>query len=432
MNLTKTAKPFEIQKRQVWEAYLKVKKNRGAAGIDGIRLEDFEGKLGKNLYKLWNRMSSGSYHPQAVKLVEIPKAGQKGETRPLGVPTVVDRIAQMVTVGYLEPILEPIFHEDSYGYRRGKSAHDGVEQARRRCWRRDWVLDMDIRKFFDTIDHELLMKAVKRHTQERWVLLYIERWLKVPYQTSNGKKQERHQGIPQGSVIGPILANLFMHYAFDEWMKRNYPDVQFERYADDSICHCRTKQEAEQLQVAISERLAQCGLALNERKTKIVYCRDDDRTGHYENEQFDFLGFTFRARRSKNKWGKHFINFSPAISNKAKVRIGREIRSWSIQNRTDKCIEDLAHMFNAKLQGYINYYGRFYKSALYPIFQSLNRRLSHWVSRKFKKLRRHKNRSDQWLGKVCYQKPTLFAHWRLGVRPPKPEMVRAAGIRRAV
>lgn len=193
MNSTNAAKPFEIQKRQVWEAYLKVKKNRGAAGIDGVRLEDFEGNLGKNLYKLWNRMSSGSYHPQAVKLVEIPKTGQKGETRPLGIPTVSDRIAQMAAVDYLEPILEPVFHEDSYGYRPGKSAHDAVERARRRCWRRDWVLDMDIRKFFDTIDHELLMKAVKRHTREKWVLLYIERWLKVPYQTSDGKQQERHQ-----------------------------------------------------------------------------------------------------------------------------------------------------------------------------------------------------------------------------------------------
>ncbi|GBF20479.1 MULTISPECIES: group II intron reverse transcriptase/maturase [Arenibacter] len=418
MKLNQTAKQFKIPKPLVWEAYLKVKRKRGAAGVDGVTMDDFVEREGKYLYKLWNRMSSGSYMPQAVKLVEIPK-GTKGETRPLGIPSIIDRIAQMSVVMLLEPKIDPIFHENSYGYRPGRSAHQAVEQARRRCWRNDWVLDLDISKFFDTIDHELLMKAVKLHTQERWVLLYIERWLKVPYQLKNGEQVPRTKGIPQGSVVGPILANLFMHYTFDYWMKKYYNHIPFERYADDCICHFRTLEEAEYMHEKIKMRMEQCGLALNKKKTKIVYCKDDDRRGSYKEVKFDFLGFTFRARRSKSRRGNYFINFSPAISRKAITRIGREIRSWNLHLRSDKTLTDLANMFNAKLQGFINYYGRFYKSAMYPLFQRLNHRLAHWVERKFKKCRRHKTRAIRLLGEICHQNPTLFAHWRMGVLPPK-------------
>jgi RNA-directed DNA polymerase len=354
--------------------------------------------------------------PSAVKLVEIPKGN--GETRPLGIPSVSDRVAQMCAVLLLEPIIDPLFHESSYAYRPNRSAHQAVEAARKGCWRYDWVLDLDIRKFFDTIDHELLMKAVKRHTSEAWILLYIERWLRVPYQTRDGHQIKREKGVPQGSVIGPLLANLFMHYTFDEWMKRKYPLVPFERYADDTICHCRTKEEAEFLKAAIMDRLEQCKLSLNEAKTKIVYCKDDDRRGSHELGKFDFLGFTFMARRSKNRWGKFFINFSPAISTKARKKISEEIRSWNLHERSDKSLSDLANMFNPKLQGYISYYSKFYKSAMYPLFQRLNERLAHWVERKFKRCRRHKTRAIRWLGSMFKQHPTLFAHWKLGVTPP--------------
>jgi RNA-directed DNA polymerase len=414
--LIQAAKSFNIPKHLIAQAYEKVKANRGAAGIDHVSIEAFDKEAKKNLYKLWNRMSSGSYMPHAVRLVEIPKGN--GGTRPLGIPTVSDRVAQMAVVMMLEPVIDPVFHQDSYAYRPGKSAHQAVVEARKRCWRYNWVLDMDISKFFDTIDHELLMKAIRRHTNQRWILLYIERWLKVPYAQKDGSCIERTQGVPQGSVIGPLMANLFLHYVFDEWMKRNYSHIPFERYADDSICHCRSEQEAQMLKAAIMERMAACKLELNEAKTKIVYCKDEDRKGSYVHEQFDFLGFTFMARRSKNRWGKYFVNFSPAISTKAKKKISAEIRSWNLQERSDKSLVDLANMFNARLQGYINYYSKFYKSAMYPLFQRLNERLAHWVERKFKRVRRHKKRAIKWLGSMCKQNPDLFAHWRFGIRPP--------------
>ena len=403
-------KPFNISKLSVWEAYKKVKANKGSAGVDGQSIEDFELNLKDNLYKIWNRMSSGSYFPPAVLRVEIPKSD--GKIRPLGIPTVADRIAQMVIKQQLEPKLEKIFHKDSYGYRPKKSAIEAIGQARTRCWRNDWVLDLDIKGFFDNINHELMMKAVKIHTTDKWTLLYIERWLKASVQMPDGALVVSDKGTPQGGVISPLLANLFLHYAFDKWMERNFPTIPFERYADDSVCHCKTEVQAKILKTAIEKRMKEVQLELHPDKTKIVYCKDADRTGTYKNIQFDFLGYTFRPRKSKNRFGKYFINFTPAISNKAIKRIKAVMRGWGWQNKTDKTLEDLANMFNRQVQGWINYYSHFYKSALIPLFQHLNQRLIRWAMRKFKNLKGHKARARAWLQEISHRQSTLFAHWR--------------------
>ena len=344
-----TAKSYCISKKIVWEAYERVKANKGAAGVDEESIEEFEKNLKDNLYKLWNRMSSGSYFPPPVRIVEIPKGD--GKMRKLGIPTVSDRIAQMVVKLYLEPGIDPHFHPDSYGYRPGKSAIAAVGVARERCWRQDYVIDLDIKGFFDNLDHELVMKAVRKHTDSKWMLLYIERWLKAPAQDGEGKLIHRTTGTPQGGVISPLLANLFLHYAFDEWMKRNYPQNPFERYADDAVVHCKTEAEANELRKVIEERLANCKLELHPEKTKIVYCKDDDRRKRYPNEKFDFLGYTFRARRSKNRRGKHFINFTPAVSNKAKKKMTSTMRSWGMHLRSDKTLVDLSRMFNPIIRG---------------------------------------------------------------------------------
>ena len=409
------AKPFEISKWVVWKAFQRVKANQGAAGVDTESIADFEKELKNNLYKVWNRMSSGSYFPPPVRTVAIPKAG--GGQRMLEIPTVSDRIAQMVVKMHLEPLVEPCFHPDSYGYRPGKSAIEAVGVTRKRCWRYDWVLDLDIKGFFDNLDHDLLMRAVRKHTDCSWMLLYIERWHKAPAQLADGTLVPRQKGTPQGGVISPLLANLFLHYAFDEWMRRTYPQNPFARYADDVVVHCQTESEAGALRQAIAGRLAQCKLELHPEKTKIVYCKDDDRRGNYLNEKFDFLGFTFRARRSKNRWGKYFINFSPAVSDRAAKTMRRTMRSWRLHLRSDKALDDLSRMFNPVLHGWINYYGNYYKSALYPIFRHLDRSLTRWAVRKFKKLRGHRRRATHWLGRIARQEPNLFAHWRLGVRP---------------
>src|ERR1700731_1007150 len=335
------AKPFCISKKEGWETYKRVKANKGAAGVDEQSIEDFEKRLKKNLYRIWNRMSSGSYFPPPVRTVKIPK--KNGGERKLGIPTVTDRIAQQVVKARLEPEVEPLFHADSYGYRPGKSALDAVGQARKRCWRYDWVLDLDIKSFFDTLSQDLLLRAVKKHAKEQWIVLYIERWLKAPVQEEDGQLVPRERGTPQGGVISPLLANLFLHYAFDRWMAKRYPQLPFERFADDAIVHCRTEVEAQEIRAAIALRLQECGLELHPEKTKVVYCKDDDRRRTYPHEKFDFLGYTFRPRRSKNRTGKFFVNFSPAVSDKAVKAIRVEIRSWDLHLRSDKRIEDLCN-----------------------------------------------------------------------------------------
>ena len=408
------AKPFCISKWEVWKAYKRVKANQGAAGVDEQSIADFEKKLKGNLYKIWNRMSSGSYFPPPVRTVKIPKAS--GGERRLGIPTVSDRIAQRVVKSRLEPRVEPLFHPDSYGYRPGKSAWDAVGKARQRCWRQDWVIDLDIKGFFDNIDQDLLMRAVRKHAKDKWVVLYIERWLQAPMKEENGRLVPREKGTPQGGVISPLLANLFLHYAFDRWLTKRYPQVWFERYADDAIVHCRTERQAQEVRAAIAARLRECGLELHPEKTKIVYCKDDDRRRTYPNEKFDFLGYTFRPRRSKNRFEKYFINFSPAIPDRAVKAIRAEIRSWKLHLRSDKSIEDLSRMFNPKIRGWLQYYGRYYRSALYPPMRQLDRSLARWAYRKYKKLRGHLRRATHWVARISRRDPGLFAHWQLGVR----------------
>jgi group II intron reverse transcriptase/maturase len=405
------AKPFDIPKREVWEAYKRVRANQGAAGVDEQSIADFEADLTNNLYKLWNRLSSGSYHPPPVRRVDIPK-GEGGQTRPLGIPTVADRIAQTVVKRYLEPLVEPCFHPDSYGYRPGKSALDAVGVARQRCWRYAWVLDLDIQSFFDRIDSALLMRAVRKHTDCPWVLLYIERWLKAPVQMTDGSLIARERGVPQGGVISPLLSNLFLHYTFDIWMARNHSNIPFERYADDAICHCRSEEEARTLRASLEKRLAQCALTLHPDKTKVVYCKDDDRRGDYPDHKFDFLGYTFRPRLSR-RWKGFGVSFSPAASGKALKSIRQTVRHWALHQRSDKTLDDLARMFNSHIRGWINYYGRYYKSALYPTLRHIDRILARWAHRKFKSLRRHKRRTHHWLANVIQRQPDLFVHWRL-------------------
>jgi len=411
------AKPYAISKQVVWDAYRKVRANRGAAGVDGQTLAEFEKDLKNNLYKLWNRMSSGSYFPPPVRLVEIPK-GTTGQTRPLGIPTVSDRIAQMVVKMMLEPDVEPHFHEDSYGYRPGKSALDAVGVTRRRCWRSNWVIDLDIKGFFDNLDWDLVMRAVRHHTDVPWILLYVARWLRAPVQHEDGCLEERTKGSPQGSVISPLLSNLFMHYAFDDWLRRNHPSIQFARYADDAVVHVHSLAEAEALLEALRERLAECGLELHSEKTKIVYCKDDDRRGSHEQTSFDFLGYTFRPRRAKNRHGKLFISFLPGVSSKAARSIRATIRSWRLgATRNNQSLEEIAKFVNPFVRGWVNYYGRFYKSALTPVLRSLERSLVYWVRRKFKRLRNHQRNAVHWLGRVAQREPKLFALWSHGIRP---------------
>jgi RNA-directed DNA polymerase len=405
------AKPFPIPKREVWEAFKRVKANQGAAGVDGQSIADFEADLSNNLYKLWNRLSSGSYFPPPVRRVDIPKAN--GGTRPLGIPTVADRVAQEVARCYLAPILELVFHPDSYGYRPGKSAIDAVRTARERCWRYDWVLDLDIKGFFDSIDWGLMLAAVRRHTDCAWVLLYIERWLKAPVQMEDGSVVPRTAGTPQGGVISPLLANLFLHYAFDTWMMRTFPHIPFERYADDIICHCNSAEEARTLWSAIADRFAACKLALHPEKTKIVYCKDANRQGDHPNRSFDFLGFTFRVRKALGRGRRAFACFLPAASPKALTRISREIRRWALHHRSDKSLTELAAMYNPCIRGWITYYGHFYKTQLRPTLKRIDAYVIRWARRKFKRMRHQTKGGRDWFECLRRTHPTLFAHWLL-------------------
>lgn len=403
-------KPYQISKQKALEAFKRVKAKRGRSGIDGQTINNFERSLKTSLYKVWNRMSSGSYFPPAVLEVSIPK--MDGRERKLGIPTVSDRIAQMIVKLYIEPNIDPCFSANSYGYRPNKSATQAVDLTRKRCWKYDWVLDIDIKGFFDNINHELLMKAVEQHVETDWILLYIKRWLKAPIKRVNGDIEQRTKGIPQGGVLSPILANLFLHYVFDSWIEKTRPKIPFVRYADDIILHCSTRKEAEEIMEEIEMRLALCDLELNRKKTKIVYCKDSNRRENHENVTFDFLGFTFRPRRSSSKKGKCFTNFLPSASNDAKKRHVKALRKERIHLRTQSTLEDIAKAINPMIIGWTNYYGKFYRSGINSVLRHINQTLARWVKRKFRSFRGLFQRAINWLRQIAQETPNLFAHWK--------------------
>lgn len=408
-------KPYDISKQRIWDAFQCVKAKGGASGVDHESIGQFEMCLKDNLYKLWNRLSSGSYFPPPVKGVPIPK--KLGGVRMLGVPTVSDRVAQTVVKEILEPLLEPVFHNNSYGYRPRRSALDAVALVRRRCWEYDWVIEFDIRGLFDNIDHELLMRALRKHCDIPWVLLYVERWLKAPIQTVNGELQERTHGTPQGGVVSPLLANLFMHYAFDAWVRKHLKSVRFCRYADDGVIHCKSLKQAQFVMKKVGERFKQCGLELHPEKTRIVYCQDINRQEDYPCVQFTFLGYTFRPRKAVDKYGRVYVNFSPAVSRDALREMRQTIRSWHLQLKCDKSLKDLSSMFNAVLRGWSNYYARFHASALRVIWKHVDGYLMRWLMRKYKHLARHKTRAWRELGKLAQANPSAFMHWEKGYVP---------------
>lgn len=410
MNKTKA---FTISKQLVMKAYQLVKKNQGSAGVDQQTLDDFDKNLKDNLYKLWNRLSSGSYFPPPVMGVAIPK--KSGGERILGIPKVSDRIAQMVVKLVFEPEVEPYFHSDSYGYRPNKSAIDAIGVTRKRCWQNDWVVEFDIKGLFDNINHILLMKAVKKHTNNKWVILYIERWLKAPLQMPDGTCVLRTKGVPQGGVISPVLSNLFLHYVFDMWVSKQYPRNVWCRYADDGIVHAKSEEDAQNILIALEKRFRECLLELHPEKTKIVYCKDANRKMCYSNTMFTFLGYDFRRRTAKAKDRNNlFLSFAPAVSIQAQKTMRLEIRKTIVRSKVAMSLGDMADMYNPILRGWIEYYGRYTPSALYSVFRYFNMKLVKWAMNKFKKLKRHKVRAINYLQNIRKKKLNLFVHWKFG------------------
>lgn len=414
-----SGKSFDIPKMLIWEAYQKVKANKGAAGVDEQSLAEFAVNEQRNLYKIWNRMSSGSYFPPPVKAVEIPKAGGRG-VRVLGVPTVADRIAQTAVAMVLEPQVEPVFHADSYGYRPGRSALDAVAACRQRCWDYRWVIDLDIQKFFDTVPHKPILTAVEKHTDLPWVVLYVKRWLAAPIQLADGTLQHRDRGTPQGSAISPLLTNLFMHYAFDDWLARMQPQVRFERYCDDAIVHCVSEKQALYIRRSITERLARYGLVLHPEKTAIVYCAMEGRPKPAKGTpvEFTFLGYTFRPRYARTSNGRFKLGFLPAVSKAAKKHMAATIRGWHLGRCTRLSFAEIAAMINRIVAGWINYYGRFYKSLLISFLaERINPHLVKWAMRKYKHLHRAPRKARERLAHIAQQYPGMFIHWRHGATP---------------
>jgi RNA-directed DNA polymerase len=407
-------KSLAVSKAMVYNSYLKVCSKNGSAGIDGESIEKFNENLSSNLYKVWNRMSSGSYFPPAVRTVLIPK--KQGGKRPLGIPTVSDRIAQGVVKDYLEPLLEPLFHSSSFGYRPGRSAHDALAQCHRHCIQYPWVIDVDIRGFFDNISHEWMMKMLAHHKPEKWVLLYTERWLKAGIEQADGSVVKREKGTPQGGVVSPLLANLYLHHGFDMWMSKFYPSNPFERYADDIIVHCNSKAEAEQLLSAIRERLSSFELELHPDKTKLVYCKNSGRKEEHEHNSFTFLSYSFQPRGRVNRDGVRvkLTAFSAAICNRGKVYIRQQIRAVFKPRNTSISLVQTAKALNPKIRGWLNYYSRYNAAEARNVFMYLNELIRKWIAEKYRirswKAILHKFES------YVKEHPGMFVHWQKGVK----------------
>lgn len=416
-----TCKSWEISQKQVLNAYQSVKSNKGTGGVDGVNFEEFDEFRLDNLYVLWNRMSSGSYYPKAVREKRIPK--YDGTKRSLGIPTITDRVGQQVVKDVLEERLEAIFHPDSYGYRSGKNAHEAVKLAEQRCWASNWVIDMDIQGFFDNINHELLLEAVSFHINpltENWIYLYIERWLKAPILTEEGELIYREKGTPQGGVISPLLANLFLHYSFDKWMEVHHEGIKFERYADDIIVHCKSKSESKSLLKEIGSRLELCGLRLHPKKTNLVYCKqasNQNKKVKYGKRTFDFLGFEFKPRSNRLQDGNLCLGFRVGISKGSQKRITEVIKKLKIHRATGFELQEIANFIAPKLRGWINYFGKFNMSSLSQVMQRLNERLVRWAMGKYKRFRRNKEKARAYIIQIAEQFPNLFIHWQYGFTP---------------
>ena len=397
----------------LWRAWAAVRRNNGAPGIDKITLAAVEEYgVDRLLGELASELREGRYRPLPARRVLIPKPGAPaGEQRPLSIPTVGDRIAQTVVALQLLPRMESIFHDDSYGYRPGRSPLMAVKKCRERCWKKDWILDLDVQKFFDSVDHDLMVKAVEANTDQKWVVLYVKRWLRAPMRLPDGTMAERDRGTPQGSAVSPVLANLFMHYAFDSWLEREFPTVEFERFADDAVVHCVTERQARNVRAALAERLENVGLRLHPDKTKIVYCGDSNRKRKYDCISFTFLGYAFRPRESKSgRTGTIFTSFQPAMSPVALKSKSQELRRWRIHRRTSMDLGELAEWLNPIVRGWMNYYGKFNRSEMYPLLERINTYLMRWARKKYKRLRTWKRFKTWWRG-LTEREPELFAHW---------------------
>lgn len=402
-----------ISKEQVWASWKHIKQGGKGMGIDQISIEMIEANPRKYLYPLWNRLSSGSYFPPAVREFAIPKG--EGKERILGIPTILDRVAQDVIKQELERIVEPLFHASSFGYRPHKSAHQAIEQCAKYCWERWYVVDVDIKGFFDNINHEQMLTMLRKLTNEKYILLYCERWLKASIQANDGSQKMRTKGSPQGGVISPLLANIYLNEAFDIWISETQPLIVFERYADDIVIHTRSIEQSQFILDKLKVRLKQYGLELSESKTKIVYCYRTVRQFKERKDipvSFDFLGFTFKPRICLKEGGQKFWGFRPAISMKSQKRILTVCNKLAFHNWVQLDIYQLAALLAPKIRGWINYFGIQRLGDMQFIFGRINRRIAKWLQKKFKintigkayvKMRR-----------IFQSYPTMFLHWEYG------------------